>query len=276
MKKKINSIFKLIKKSRKFQIEINNLINQKKIQIPVHLGIGHEFVASLVRYFFKKNDQILLTHRNIHYTSIFSKNAKKNYLNFTINNLKKNNSRGSMNYTDRSSNIIYSSSILGNNYPVACGVAKSLSLKNSVVICVTGDGAIEEGTFYESLSLSKYLKLPIVFLIENNNWSMATSIKQRRIPISFKELSKSMNIRYFNFKKDDFIKNIKDYSNAINICRKNKSPIICEFEIETVGNIFKNKKKIHYHHGEMKIPYDKDYIIGNSKKDLIFKFKKIV
>ena len=77
MKKKINSIFKLIKKSRKFQIEINNLINQKKIQIPVHLGIGHEFVASLVRYFFKKNDQILLTHRNIHYTSIFSKNAKK-------------------------------------------------------------------------------------------------------------------------------------------------------------------------------------------------------
>ena len=85
-----------------------------------------------------------------------------------------------------------------------------------------------------------------------------------------------MNIRYFNFKKDDFIKNIKDYSNAINICRKNKSPIICEFEIETVGNIFKNKKKIHYHHGEMKIPYDKDYIIGNSKKDLIFKFKKIV
>lgn len=276
MKNKIKKIFQLMKKSRKFQLEINYLINQKKIQIPIHLGIGHEFVASIVKYFFKKNDQLLLTHRNIHYTSIFSKNAKKNYLNFTKKNLKKINSRGSMNYTDRTSNIIYSSSVLGNNYPIACGVAKSLGIKESVIICVTGDGAIEEGTFYESLSLSKYLKLPIVFLIENNNWSMATSIKQRRIPISFKSLSKSMNIKYFNFKKDNFIKNIKNYSKAINYCRKNKSPIICEFEIETVGNIIKNRKKIHYHHGEMKIPYDKNYIIGNNKKDLIYKFQKIV
>ena len=48
--------------------------------------------------------------------------------------------------------------------------------KNSVVICNAGDGAIEEGSFYESLSMAKYLNLPIVFLIENNNWFFDTEL----------------------------------------------------------------------------------------------------
>ena len=65
-----------------------------------------------------------------------------------------------------------------------------------------------EGTFYESLILSKFLKLPLIFLIENNNWSVATSIKERRTHINFSYLAKSLNIGYFKFNRLNFIENI--------------------------------------------------------------------
>ena len=102
--------------------------------------------------------------------------------------------------------------------------------------------------------------------IENKSKEL---VKTRPTAINLKWAVERMINKLSDAKKDNFIKNIKDYSNAINICRKTKSPIICEFEIETIGNIFRNKKKIHYHHGEMKLSYNKDYIVGNKKKDLI-------
>ena len=150
IKKKYNSILKNIIKSRKFQIEINNKILENKLSIPVHLAFGHEFVSALVyKNFNKQKDKIVLTHRNIHFSSIFSKNVMNKYSRFWQ---KETNIRtmGSMNFTDPKSGIIYTSSILGNNLSVATGVAKTLKDKGSCCVCVTGDGALEEGSFYES------------------------------------------------------------------------------------------------------------------------------
>ena len=73
-------IFSLAAKSRRFQLSVNKDIKEGKIKIPVHLAFGHEFVSALVRLFFlPSKDTIFLTHRNIHYTSIFSNSSKKKY-----------------------------------------------------------------------------------------------------------------------------------------------------------------------------------------------------
>ena len=63
-------------------------------------SFGHEFVSSLVKFFFKKNVKYL-THRNIHFNSVFSKNIYSKYLKMTKN---KNIlfSEGSMNFVDKS------------------------------------------------------------------------------------------------------------------------------------------------------------------------------
>ena len=45
----------------------------------------------------------------------------------------------------------------------------------SVTIVVTGDGAMEEGAFYESLLMSKTSKVPMIIIVENNGWSMYTA-----------------------------------------------------------------------------------------------------
>ncbi len=272
MNNELRKIYKLALKSRKLQLKINELLKKNEFKIPIHLAFGHEFVSSLVKFYFKKNDQILLTHRNIHFNSVFSKNIYSKYLKMTKN---KNIlfSEGSMNFVDKNSNIIYSSSVLGNNIPVACGVSKSYKNKGNVIICVTGDGAIEEGTFYESLILAKYLKTPLLFLIENNDWSMATSIKERRTNIDINLLAKSLSVDYFKFDRFNFSKNITKYKKAINNCRKNKTPVICEFDVKTLGTFISSGKKIHYHHGPMKVEY-KNFIIGNPKDDIIYHMQK--
>lgn len=269
-----DKFYNLVLKSRKLQIKVNNYLINKKIKIPIHLGIGHEYVAALVKYnFVDKKDKIILTHRNIHYTSLFSKNPEKNYLKFTNKNIDKIKSFGSMNYYEKNSDIVYTSSVLGNNFSVACGVAKSLKTKNGITICTAGDGAIEEGSFYESLLFSKYLNIPIIFLVENNNWSMGTTIKQRRSDIKLNKLAASLGIKYYYFKRTEIKKNFNIYKKVVRACRKQKKPFICEFEVKTEGTHSKNGKEIRYHHGPMKIETRDSIILKNYKDDILYKIK---
>ena len=269
--------YNLVLKSRKLQLQVNNFLKENKIKLPVHLAVGHEYVAALIKYYFLSNiDKLILTHRNIHYTSLFSRNAKKNYLNFTRKNLDKINTFGSMNYYEKNSDIAYTSSILGNNFSVACGVAKSLKKNKGIAICTSGDGAIEEGSFYESLLFSRYLKIPIIFLIENNNWSMGTTIKERRSEINLKQLASSLNIKYYYFKRANIKKNFYLYKKAVEKCRKLQMPIVCEFEVKTEGTFIKNKNLVRYHHGPMKLNLKNDYLLEDYKNDILFKIKSYV
>ena len=244
---------------------------KKNFYVPIHLALGHEFVSSLVKLFFKKNDILILPHRNIHFTSIFSKKPEIYYNNF-FKKKKIYKFSGSMNYFDPScKEISYTSSILGNNFSIACGFGFKAKKKNNIVICVAGDGAIEEGTFYESIMLAKSLKLPVVYLIEDNDWSMSTKKSERRCKMNMKYLGKSLNVRHYFFPFKDIKKNILKYERAIKYCREINEPIILEFEVNTLGKVIdKNSGKVNkYHHGKISI---KDELFDN--KD-IFKILKI-
>ncbi len=263
MHKKIKEILSLVKKSRSFQINLNNKMLKKNFYVPIHLALGHEFVSSLVKVFFKKNDILILSHRNIHFTSIFSKKPEAYYSNF----FKKKNVykySGSMNYFDpKCKEISYCSSILGNNFSIACGFGFKAKKGKNIVICNAGDGAIEEGTFYESIMLAKSLKLPIVYLIEDNDWSMSTKKSERRCKLNIKYLGKSLNVRHHFFPLKDIKKNISKYEEAIKYCREKNEPIILEFEVNTLGKVLdKISGKVNkYHHGKISI---KDGLFDNN------------
>jgi|MDSZ01.1.fsa_nt_gb TPP-dependent pyruvate/acetoin dehydrogenase alpha subunit len=271
MKKVISEIRKNIIKSRELQLEIAAKMSKNLIATPVHLGLGHELISAIVyQNFDKKKDKLVLTHRNIHYTSLFCKNFKYKYLDLQKKMISKKKTKGSMNFSDKKSGIIYTSSILGNNLSVATGIAMALKNKSSVCICVTGDGAIEEGSFYESLLFSKYLKLPLIFLVENNNWSMATSIPERRTNINLRELSNSLKIEYKHFDSSSLKKNNLTFRNVVKKTRKINSPIICEMEVFTLGFPHKNGLSDKYHHGAIKSKIVKNLFIDPIKKDVLY------
>ncbi|MCH9625908.1 MAG: Acetoin:2,6-dichlorophenolindophenol oxidoreductase subunit alpha [Chlamydiales bacterium] len=82
---------------------------------------------------------------------------------------------GSMHlYTDR---LLGGFGIVGGHLPLACGAAfslKYLKKKDEVAVCFMGDGATAQGAFHESLNLASLWDLPVIFIIENNQWGMGT------------------------------------------------------------------------------------------------------
>jgi pyruvate dehydrogenase E1 component alpha subunit len=67
------------------------------------------------------------------------------------------------------------SGIIAQGYPVACGQALAFKRKGTdhVAVAVAGEGAANQGAFHESLNLASLWKLPVVFVIEDNDWAIS-------------------------------------------------------------------------------------------------------
>ena len=185
---------------------MNELYKNKNFLVPLHLALGHETIAVAVDAAMGDNDNLFLTHRNIHYNLTKMQSLKEELDEYYLKKSGIGKGRlGSMNLFNRQKNIAYSSSILGNNLPVGCGFALGNAIKNTegVVFIVTGDGAVEEGAFYESLLFLKSFNLPSLIIIENNNWSLATKTNERRSNIEFDKMASAFDIDYLRLQGND-------------------------------------------------------------------------
>jgi len=87
---------------------------------------------------------------------------------------------GSMHLFDPTRRMLGGNGIVGAQIPVATGVAlaQSYSGDGGVTLCFLGDGAFHQGALHESLNLAKIWSLPIVYVVENNQWGMGTNWKR--------------------------------------------------------------------------------------------------
>ena len=171
----------------KFEEEIAELFNNKKIRAPIHLYSGNEdFLINFFKKKIKKNDWVFCSWRS-HYQCLLKgvppKMLKKEILNgksISLCFLK---------------HKIYSSAIVGGVLPISLGMALSLKRKksNSKVFCFIGDMTSETGIAYETIKYSINKKLPIHFIIEDNSKSVCTDTRKAW---SLKQLS------YENSKSD--------------------------------------------------------------------------
>lgn len=87
---------------------------------------------------------------------------------------------GSMHLTDTSKGLICESAIVGGGFPLATGAGLSIQVRKTdqVSLCFFGDGAVNEGTFHESLNIASVWKLPVIYFCENNGYAVTTSIEK--------------------------------------------------------------------------------------------------
>lgn len=252
------NIAKEILRIRLSQMIVNEKYKTGLFKIPIHLALGHEAIAVAVDSVMGKDDKLVCSHRNIHYNLARAKVLKPildEYL------LKKGGlasaELGSMNLANENKNIVYTSSILGNNLPVAAGLAlgQKVSGAGGVVIVETGDGAIEEGSFYESLLFMKSHALPVLMIVENNEWSLATQIHERRSEIDLLKLASSLGAEYEKLSGNDVYKYIEQVAALREKALKILSPIIIEVQLNTLGGWYVKKEDntgeryINYHSG---------------------------
>ncbi|MBI3632692.1 MAG: hypothetical protein HY226_00190 [Candidatus Vogelbacteria bacterium] len=191
---------------RYWQHIMNEDLKKKAFTIPIHVALGSEAIAIAIDNMMERHDQLVLTHRNMAYNLARVGSLKPVYDEYklSLDGLAAGK-LGSMNLANPSHGIVYSSSILGNNLSVACGLALAKQVKRDagIVVVTTGDGAMEEGGFYEALVLAKSQNLKLLIIVENNNHSMSSSIQQRRCPIKVDKMCEAVNIAYKNFFTND-------------------------------------------------------------------------
>ena len=87
---------------------------------------------------------------------------------------------GSMHFLDPKLHFWGGHGIVGGQTPLGAGIAFALKYqkKRGACLCYLGDGAVNQGPFYESLNLASLWNLPVIYIIENNQFSMGTSLER--------------------------------------------------------------------------------------------------
>ncbi len=237
---------------------VNDLNRGGAFKVPVHLAMGHEAIACAVAAAMGRDDRLLLTHRNIHYNMALSRGLKGQIAEYRLQEDGFNEGQlGCMNFDNPGAGVVYTSSILGNNLAVAPGVALAQKVKNSGALTwvVTGDGAMEEGAFYESLLAMKSTGSAAIVIVENNGWSLGSTIAERRCPIDVAPLTKALAVPYRTLGGND----VMAYAEALRSFRAEaltaSSPLVLEVALHSLGDWrqkteeFPDGKYINYHAG---------------------------
>jgi pyruvate dehydrogenase E1 component alpha subunit len=137
---------------------------------------------------------------------------------------------GSMHMFDKEHHMLGGYGIVGGHIPLAAGVAFASKYRSdgSVTLCFFGDGAISIGGFHEGLSLAALWKLPIVFICENNEYSMGTPLSRSMSveDVSLKALGYGMDRdRFF---ATDVLEVEKRIGEAVKRAREQSLPTLVE------------------------------------------------
>ena len=213
------SIHSMMKKIRMVEERIAKEYPLNEIRCPTHLSIGQEAVPAALSVCLNEQDYAVSTHRgHAHYL------AKKGNLDKMIAEIygKKSGCSGgkggSMHLIDKEVGFMGTSAIVGNSIPVGVGLGLAQKLnKNQNISCIfLGDGAVEEGVFYESLNFAALKNLPVLFICENNFYSVYSPLSVRQ-PKNRKiySLAKSLGAKTFFCDGNDAIQSYKVLSEVI-------------------------------------------------------------
>ena len=156
---------------------------EQQMRCPVHLSIGQEAVAVGVCKAALHSDYLISNHRaHAHFL------AKGGDLKAMISEIYGKSTgccmgrSGSMHLLDRSVGMMGSTPIVGSSIPVGVGIAFSTLLRREkqITIIFFGEGATEEGVYAECLNFATLKKLPVLFVCENNFYSVYSPLEVRQ------------------------------------------------------------------------------------------------
>ena len=234
LKKDIHlKLYKSVKRIRMVEEVIAGRYAEQEMRCPVHLSVGQEAVPAALGVALDCDDLCVSTHRSHgHYL------GKGGDLNAMIAELYGRETGcasgrgGSMHLIDQSVGFMGSTAIVSGTIPVGVGLGLSLKLKKSDRICVVflGEGATEEGVFYESVNFAALKKLPVLFVCENNLYSVYTPLDARQPPErELCKLASSMGIESSSADGNDTVGAYQKIHEAADFIRAGKGPYFLEF-----------------------------------------------
>ena len=171
---------------REFEIRCMQSYQEKKIGGFCHVYIGQEAVAVGCTRAVRPEDPIITAYRDHGHALARGMTARACMAEMygKVGGCAKGKG-GSMHMFDRPNNLYGGHGIVGAQTPMGTGLAFATKYEDEVVhggknrrvtLCFLGDGAVNQGAFYETMNLAGLFDIPVIFIVENNGYSMGTAI----------------------------------------------------------------------------------------------------
>lgn len=218
---------------REIEKKISKEYSSGLIRCPVHLSIGQEASAVGVISLLSKRDHLYSTHRShAHYL------AKGGNLKSMIAEIygKFNGCvggvGGSMHLQDTKVNFHGSIPIVGSSIGLAAGCAyhNKLNRNSEITVVYVGDASLEEGIFYEICNFASLHNLKILFVCENNLYSVYTNLERRQVTSDFTKYAEAFNIKTLKTNGNDVLEINKKSKKIISYIKKNSRPFFLQLD----------------------------------------------
>lgn len=225
------NLYRTMLKIRKVELKIEELYHEDEMKTPVHLCIGQEAVAAGVCVNLQVGDYVLSNHRGHgHY---IAKGGNMKAMIAELYNRETGCSRGrggSMHLVDTSVGLLGTSSIVGGCVPIATGVAlgSALQKNNRVSVAFFGDAGVEEGVVYESINFAMLKKVPVIYVCENNFYSVCSHLSKRQAKDDIYRRFEGLSIPGYRVNGNNVIEVYRIAKRTINNARKGGGPSFIE------------------------------------------------
>lgn len=238
-KNKLARLYYLLVKIRRFEEMIIRLYRQQEMRCPVHLCEGQEAIAVGVCSQLKKTDYCFSTHRN--HGHLIAKGCDCSAMLAEIYGRSTGCSKGkggSMHMVSKEFSVPGTSAIVAGGIPLGVGtaLASQYSKDGRVSAAFFGDGAVDEGTFYESLNFAAVRKLPVIFVCENNLYATNSHQRCRQANCDIHRIGDFFKILHECIDGNSLLEVYNSAAAAIAHARKGNGPVLLEartFRIRT-------------------------------------------
>ena len=166
---------------RKFEEKCGQLYIQQKFGGFCHLYIGQEAVLSGMMEAIKHTDRVITAYRDHAHPLVMGSDPKQVMAELYGKRTGLSKGKGgSMHMFDKEKNLFGGHGIVGGQIGLGAGIAFADKYRDEdhVTVCFMGDGAARQGILHETFNMAMNWKLPVIFIIENNQYAMGTSVKR--------------------------------------------------------------------------------------------------
>jgi pyruvate dehydrogenase E1 component alpha subunit len=270
---KLIELYKMMVLIRMVENRIAEEYKYDEIKTPIHLSIGQEAIAAGVCIHLNRDDSIFLTHRSHAQYLAKGGDLKKMIAELYLRRTGCSHGRGgSMHLVAPEVGIFGSSAIVGGDIPLGTGtaLASKIQKNNRVTAAFFGDGAVDEGTFHESLQFAALKKLPVIYICENNHYAINSSDSERHSNPDISQWAAAYGISSKKVNGNDVLEVSKYAREAVEACRNGNGPYFLDCDtyrwkghigtVDDVGNGFRPKDEYDYWLTKCPVKWYREYL----------------
>ncbi len=216
---------------RRFEERAGEMYARAKVGGFLHLSIGEEATIVGSARALRDSDYLISTYRS-HGHALVRGTPPENVMAELFGRADgcSDGRGGSMHMFDISRRFMGGYGIVGGNLPIAAGLALASDYEGSedVTLCTFGDGASNQGTFGETLNLAALWRLPVVFMVTNNQFGMGTSLQRHSAVTDLQRKGESLGVPGMRCDGMDVQDTYRVVCEAVARVREQRRPLLIE------------------------------------------------